>query len=269
MTDDDPLLRQARRAREEAARARASARGEKDDGPASGFEQTAEDARAAAETARQSWRFFRRVAETLAVLWRDYLEPVFGFAAPPFRWIGRRYMRLFRRMAYQKDATGARTIYSKKRGAAATVATAIFVLFAAWNWFFVPAVWGFGLDTFYYFTKRDMEIYLHSPARIETGEYEVSGCLRYPCEDEDAYYFRIIDNTWKDLEYLFTRGYFHHPENTAGRLTGEANKCRAEFAGSTARWGQRNLGLSTKILDLSCTPISADQVPGKPPSNGG
>lgn len=261
--DDDPLLKAARAARDEARRARAAgdAKAEADD---SSFGQAAEEAREAVETAKRSYRFFRNAAATVAAIYDDYLKPFVGFAAPPFRWFGRRYMRVFNRVAYKKDASGARTVFSRNRAAATVVTTAVAALITVYYWFFVPTLWGVVLDTAYYFTERKMAIYLHSPERIDSGEYEVSGCLRYPCDDEDTYYFHIIDNVWMDVEYLFTRGYFHYPENTAGRLTGEANKCEARFAGSTARWGQRNLGLSTKILDLTCTPISADAVPLKP-----
>lgn len=261
--DNDPLLKQARAAKAEAARAREAAGSRKKPDANTSFAQAADEVQEAAAAAGKTYRFFKKASATASAIYNTYLKPFLGWTAPLFRWVARRYMRIFNRLAYARDANGERTAFSRNRAAATVIATAFAGIFTVYHWFFAPAVWNFGLDTFYYFTARDMEIYLHSPERIASGEYEVSGCLRYPCDDSGTYYFNIVDNTWKDLEYLFTRGYFHYPENTAGRLTGEANKCTAQFAGSTARWGQRNLGLSTKILDLTCTPISADALPKK------
>lgn len=209
-----------------------------------------------------------RALRAAQALWATYGRPILGFLEPPARWLARLYGRLFRRVAYTLGPDGTRDQVAPVRAGAMVIGTVVVVVYAASHWFFVPwalgAAWRVTSDTALYWTADEMRIYLHSPERIGDGLYEVSGCLSYPCDDQNTMYMIVQDNVWKDLEYVFSRGYPHSAEYTAGRLTGEANLCTAQKSGNETRWFQRTANLRTVILDLDCTPISVDRGPRAP-----
>jgi hypothetical protein len=212
------------------------------------------------DTAVKGLNFLRRAYETSAYVWQNYAGPVAKVLNPPLKFAGRQYGKLWNRFSYTKDENGERNVFSPKRAAAVAVCSVAAAAFTVNNWFFIPAAKDMAMDTYLYTTQKQMEIYLNSPTLLETGVYEVSGCTNYPCKDEDSIYFHIRDNVWKDLEYLINFGHFQYPEDVAGVMTGEANKCTIEFAGSTWKAGQRAADLRAKLLDAECTPVSVGQI---------
>lgn len=204
--------------------------------------------------------FGKKAMEVGAQVWEDYGRHVWR----PIGYVGGKawngYKNLFNKVSHVEDKESGQLVFSKKRAAAMVMATMVALTGAFHYNLGIPAAFEVAKDSRVLFGTEQMEVYLNRPEMIEEGVYEVTGCLDYPCSDDNTLYFRIEDNVFKDVGYLFSRGHFYDPEYVAGAMSNEANQCSVEYIGTTSRFLQRTLGWKPQVVQAECTPISIDNL---------
>lgn len=196
-------------------------------------------------------RFCDRTAETGKYVYQEWAKPAWHLIEPAVGGAWRGYRAAFSRIAYTRDEDGNR-VFSTKRAAAATLASVI--LAGSVIQYGIPLAVQTTYDGAMLLRTQETSIYLNKAQELDepAGVHQTSGCFSYPCGADDTMYFRMRDNIILDARNWVTRGHGYYPEDVAGAIANETNKCDITY------YGVRNktLGWYPYITEARCTPVS-------------
>lgn len=202
--------------------------------------------------------FFYQVVTSVALIYRRWLSPVFGFLERPVGWLWFQYRRLWDFVVYtEKD--GQRR-FSKIRGAAMILWT-IGSLWGAWH-IVLPTLWDAG---WYAATARVNEtVYLTDSQEIYPDDniHAVKGCEALPCSDQNTIYFRVRPQYFHHLWSMVHEGSpftLFFPDFIAPAVAPGLNKCKITSYGIRLKFLMRNLDIYPDLLAAECVVVSKEQ----------
>ena len=191
-------------------------------------------------------------------LWSDVLVPI-----ATHRWVGavfRWYGRLWRKVAYRRDADGDPQL-SKSRASAMVAGT----LVALW---FLPAfvagtlgfVWDLGWMATTY--RSNETWYLGKSEELDyiNNVFSAQGCASVNCTDQTSIYFRIEPSLAHHLWSLVRNRNIFFPEFVAAGIQNDVNKCHVSAYGARWKLLVRNWGMYPQILSVECVPVTEGEI---------
>lgn len=199
--------------------------------------------------------FFVQFAVGLSWVWETLLWPVLRPIWRGFKWLFRRYMRLWDRVVYLKTGH-----FSRVRAGLMVTATLIAL------YLFVPVVVFVGEAMLFIVTYDSEEVYLTGSQEIDTVEniHNVKGCETANCTPETALYYRVQDSTLNSVWSWVVHWQPFYADFVAASAGSGFSKCTVKSYGVRWRILTRNLEWYPNMLEASCTPVGYSAPAGAP-----
>jgi hypothetical protein len=215
-------------------------------------------------------RLLRGGREVVVGVWQQALAPVWRFVAPPLRFIGRNYMRVWSSVVFVVDPLTRERSISRTRSTLMLVATVLCLsiftdtrLGEAARFFSTEPL----CDSVLIATSLRTEVfYLSQSEEVdpEQNVHAVRGCRsRGECSELDAVYFRVRPRLAHDVWKLFAYGNpVYVPDHVVAPIAPGINECHVTYYGyrMTASWIARilrSLQVYPTLLEVKCSHLNA------------
>lgn len=203
------------------------------------------------------YRFYIQFIYGMHFIWKYLLNPIRKRMFGIFGYVFDKYKKLWSYCVYSRNKFN-ELEFSKTRAGLMVGATYIFAYYV-----FVPIVVFSGDVMVYTMTSRNEKIYLTFSQEIDSNNnvHAVKGCYNLPCDDNNAWYFRIEPSAFNHMWKIFNNFEIFYPDTVASGVPNTVSECIVKNYGFRFKLLVNNWDIYPKILKVFCNPLTGMKIP--------